>query len=119
MNTTFLYFQIMIHILCSFVFFQQISPIQLQILLDTLLKGRYTLIDSSIIDRFVCMCTIIVEVAVSSLIALHSTSLLSFYGINKMYDVLCLLDISTHQCPSISLAVDEGANIFMLLFLVM
>jgi hypothetical protein len=34
------------------------------------------------------MCTLIVEVAVSSLIALHSTSLLSFHGINEMHDFL-------------------------------
>jgi len=40
----------------TFFLAQQISHIQLRILLDTLLKGRYTLIDSSITDRFVCMC---------------------------------------------------------------
>jgi hypothetical protein len=39
----------------DFFFAQQISHIQLRILLDTLLKGRYTLIDSSITDRFVRM----------------------------------------------------------------
>ena len=57
-NTAFLDLQTGTRCFIFWLFFlaQQISHIQLRILLDTLLKGRYTLIDSSITDRFVCMC---------------------------------------------------------------